>query len=126
LAYPQADIFLICFSLNKSTSLKNLALKFIPEIRLHSEAPMVLVGTKLDSQTKKLEEVQRNRDEALKLKENVVEDYVECSAFSSVGVAEVFETAVRVATEKKIIKVGAETEKCEILSSNSAVFTKSY
>jgi GTPase SAR1 family protein len=114
LAYRIADIFLVCFSLGNSESLEKICNKFIPEIRLQSQAPIILVGTKLDLEEKEGDEVKRNRDEALKLKDSSnAAEYVECSAYSSAGISEVFKAALRVGIDLKTIK--KKKKKCAIM-----------
>ena len=49
LAYSQADVFLVCFSITDYKSFKNVKEKWCPEISLHCpKVPLVLVGTKQD------------------------------------------------------------------------------
>jgi small GTP-binding protein len=112
LAYRIADIFLVCFSLDNSQSLEKLCNKFIPEIRLESQAPIILVGTKLDLEEE--EDVKRNRGEALKLKDSCnAADYVECSAYTLAGISEVFDAVVRVGVDLRTIK--KKKKKCAIM-----------
>ena len=105
LNYQDVDVFVICFELDKFHTLENVHRKFIPEVRTHSQAHIVLVGTKLDLENKNKEisaEVARTRAEAAKMRGKIkIEDYVECSAYSTKGVSEVFKAAVRVAMTRK-------------------------
>jgi Ras-related C3 botulinum toxin substrate 1 len=49
LAYPQTDVFLMCFSLVNPASYENVLAKWLPEVRDHRPStPIILVGTKLD------------------------------------------------------------------------------
>jgi Ras-related C3 botulinum toxin substrate 1 len=49
LAYPQTDVFLICFSLVDPKSFENVREKWYKEIRHHCPTtPIILVGTKMD------------------------------------------------------------------------------
>lgn len=49
LCYKHADVFLLCYSVVRPCSFRNLASKWVPEIRQHCPgAPLVLVGTQLD------------------------------------------------------------------------------
>eukprot|EP00249_Psilotum_nudum_P017398 c26301_g1_i1 orf=535-933(+) len=49
LSYRGADIFLLVFSLVSKASYENISKKWIPEIRHYAlNAPVILVGTKLD------------------------------------------------------------------------------
>ncbi|KAJ7121848.1 P-loop containing nucleoside triphosphate hydrolase protein [Mycena crocata] len=49
LAYPQTDVFLLCFSLVSPPTFENVKSKWFPELAHHTPGkPIVLVGTKLD------------------------------------------------------------------------------
>jgi len=59
LSYPQADVFLICFSLVNPASFENVRAKWYPEVSHHCpNTPIILVGTKLDD-SKTLEKLDR-------------------------------------------------------------------
>ena len=49
LAYPGTDVFLLCFALNNSDSLRNIQDKWMTEIQHHrKKAKIILVGLKKD------------------------------------------------------------------------------
>ncbi|PAA94556.1 hypothetical protein BOX15_Mlig001392g2 [Macrostomum lignano] len=100
LSYPYTSVFLVCFSLVNSTSLDNVIDKWNPEVRHHApQAPVILVGTKLDlrgSGDSTGNEVTRKRAK-LVAKEIKAVTYLECSALTRVGLKDVFDEAVRVA-----------------------------
>ena len=49
LCYPGTDIFLVCFSVVRPTSLWNIRDKWLPEIKRHlPKVPILLVGTQID------------------------------------------------------------------------------
>ena len=49
LAYPQADVFLLCVCLTNPVSVQNAESKWIPEVRYHMpNTPIILVATKSD------------------------------------------------------------------------------
>ncbi|XP_029988801.1 rho-related GTP-binding protein RhoU-like isoform X2 [Sphaeramia orbicularis] len=49
LCYKNADVFLLCYSVVRPCSFRNLTDRWVPEIRQHCPgAPVVLVGTQLD------------------------------------------------------------------------------
>ncbi|KAI6189890.1 hypothetical protein M3Y97_00057100 [Aphelenchoides bicaudatus] len=48
ISYRNANVVMLCFSLIDKTSLENCKLKWIPEIRKHTNAPILLVGLKED------------------------------------------------------------------------------
>jgi small GTP-binding protein len=63
LAYPQTDVFLICFSLVDPKSFENVRYSWYKEVRHHCpNTPIILVGTKLD--------LRDDRETLVKLREN--------------------------------------------------------
>merc|ERR1712048_1137163 len=49
LSYPDADVFLICYSVASKASFENITGKWHPELKHHaSGVPVILVGTKSD------------------------------------------------------------------------------
>nr|KAG5713913.1 hypothetical protein BaRGS_024540 [Batillaria attramentaria] len=107
LAYPNTDVFMLCFSLMSETSMRNVREKWYPEIRNHdSHVPVVLVGTKLDLRQNK-EEVRalksrkqapvstsQGNDLAHTIKAS---RYFECSALTQENLKDAFRETVRVA-----------------------------
>lgn len=107
LAYPNTDIFMMCFSLMSETSMKNIKEKWYPEIRNHdAHVPIVVVGTKLD--------LRQDKDAVRQLrarKQNPVttsqgsdlcaaikaKRYFECSSRTQENLKEAFRETVRVA-----------------------------
>ena len=123
LSYPDTDVFIICFSIVSPPSFDNVSVKWLPEVRHHCpKVPFLLVGTKLDLRSHKetLEAVEKefktgpiSADMGLtKAQEIGAAMYMECSAATQTGLAEVFAEAVRTAnsaTKKKAKK------SCQIL-----------
>ncbi|SCU96602.1 LAME_0F16798g1_1 [Lachancea meyersii CBS 8951] len=116
LSYPQTDIFLLCFSVNEPNSFENVRDKWFPEIRHNTnyenmelfrscgKYPILLVGTKADlrddeHEQDRLTEVNSDFVSRSEIEQCVAQcglmGYVECSAATQVGVAEVFERAVQ-------------------------------
>ena len=96
LAYPQTDIFLICYSIDSISSLKNVKEKWVPEVRSHDpNTPIILVGTKTDLRFEKNGIVESK--DALELAKSVgIDKYLECSAKQfQQGVQAIFDAAVR-------------------------------
>ena len=106
LSYPQTDIFLICFALTERSSFRNVADKWLPELRANSNIesnelyakygtlPVLLVGTKADLLSgDDSDRITEEEIGALVQKLGVV-GYAECSAMTQVGVREVFERAI--------------------------------
>ena len=102
MAYPQTDVFLLCFDLTSKTSLENIKSKWLHEIDkyIKPRPPMILVGTKLDirenekSQDSKFISYNTGLEVAKKIK---VYSYVECSSKTKSGVDKVFEQVVSAA-----------------------------
>jgi small GTP-binding protein len=95
MSYVQADVFLICFSIDSIDSLQNVKNKWKPELDHHCRgAPIVLVGCKLDLRGPAGVSV----DSALAMKEEIgTVKYVECSALTQKGLKNVFDSACRAA-----------------------------
>jgi len=107
LSYTGTDVFLICFSIFSPSSFENVIKKWFPEIRQHMDTkpPIVLVGTKVDLRNKPaaLESLRANNEEPItpEMGEQMRQEigaykYLECSALTQEGLANVFEEAVRV------------------------------
>lgn len=106
LSYPQTDVFLVCFSLISRASFDNVIVKWYPEINANCQnAPIILVGTKLDLRTSDGKSVTTAEGEAQAKKINAVK-YMECSALTQKGLKEAFDEAVRVVLSKKKPKGG--------------------
>ena len=93
ISYPNADIFLICFSTIDPASYKNVLTKWCPELREDApKVPLILVGTKIDQRDveeivnilKKKNTLPISHSQGVKLmKEISAVKYVECSAVSA-------------------------------------------
>jgi small GTP-binding protein len=106
LSYPQTDVFLVCFSIISPASFENISAKWFPELSHHCpNAPVILVGTKLDLREDR-DTVQRLREKGLapityeqgmaKAKQlNAATPYLECSAMTQKGLKSVFDAAIR-------------------------------
>ncbi|XP_076324840.1 ras-related C3 botulinum toxin substrate 1-like isoform X3 [Tachypleus tridentatus] len=105
LSYPQTDVFLVCFSVVSPSSFENVTAKWYPEIKHHCpDAPMILVGTKIDLREDKetlqllseqgLSPIKREQGQKLASKVRAVK-YLECSALTQRGLKQVFDEAVR-------------------------------
>lgn len=127
LSYPQTDVFLLCFSLMSQVSFENVREKWIPELRHYCpNAPIILVGTKLDLRDKST--VQKARDtklapvtyaQGLALAKDICSvRYLECSALTQNGLETVFNEAVRVVSTPKIklkTRLRTRIRKCTLL-----------
>ena len=96
LSYPNTDVFLICFSLNTTTSFENVKNKWFTEIQHHAPGvPFIIVGTKLDMRNDaKGTFISKMQGEALK-EELKAFKYLECSAKTQEGLKQVFDEAIR-------------------------------
>lgn len=104
LAYPQTNVFLVCFSLVEKTSYENVRDKWYPEVEHHCPfTPVILVGTKLDlrenngmQETERLEPISKTEGLALAKCIGAVA-YLECSALTQKGLKDVFDTVIATA-----------------------------
>lgn len=116
LSYPQTDVFLLCFAVNKRDSLVHTRIKWFPEVKHHCpNTPVILVGTKTDLREDCNNSTGQNVStaEGLSLKKQLGAcKYLECSALTQKGVQSVFEEAVRaaLAPEPRV-----KEKKCQIL-----------
>jgi len=109
LNYADTGVFLICFSVVNPKSAEGVVKKWVDEIRNAAgcaEAPIVLVGTKIDlrdnAEEKKALKADTGMDPLTKdqgqtlAKAIGASKYVECSALTQEGLPEVFTEAVKV------------------------------
>ena len=107
LAYPNTDVFLICFSLVSPASFENVKTRWCPEIQHHcKDVPIILGGTKLDLREDKItiKDLKDKRQgqpityqRGLSMAKNIgAVKYLECSSLTTKGVKMVFDQAVRV------------------------------
>jgi len=111
LSYPQTDVFLVCFSVISNSSFENVKTKWVPEIQHHAPGvPILLVGTKSDlrkdDQTIKQLGTRGQKMVTLEAanaqaKEVGATKYLECSALTQEGLKQVFDDAIRAATQPK-------------------------
>ena len=105
LSYPQANIFLLCFSIASPSSFENIKAKWYPEVSHHCPGvPIVLVGTKLDlkNDSETIERLKEKKKSPVSTsagvqlaKEIKAVKYVECSALTQEGLKAVFEEVIR-------------------------------
>ena len=105
LAYPQTDVFLICFSIVYPPSFENVSKIWYPEIRHYApNTPFLLVGLKEDLKADQ-ETIAKLRDrrmapitfeEGSALAKHIgASQYIECSALTTKGLLFVFDQAVK-------------------------------
>merc|ERR1719385_702733 len=96
LAYPGTDVFLLCFCVVEPISFKNLAQKWVPEIKHYEpDGLIVLVGTRSHLRAERPEEEQVSLEEIDAYKQKIgAVAYVEVSVKQRKDVDFVFETAI--------------------------------
>ena len=104
LAYPDTDVFVVCFSTANLQSFKNVCEKWVPEIKHHRPcARKILVGTKID-----LDESEDATTIALVSSDAAhiiamdigASQYCKCSALTGEGLHELFNEIADVALNK--------------------------
>merc|ERR1712087_518897 len=114
LSYPETDVFLVCFSTISPASMKNVSVKWVPEIQeAFEKVPVVVVGTKIDLRAnKEFADLAVSTEQGHALAKEVgATAYCECSALTQDGLAEVFSVAIRAALEHRI-KVQKDAAGC--------------
>ncbi|XP_046391102.1 ras-like GTP-binding protein RHO [Ischnura elegans] len=106
LGYPDADVFLVCYSIGSLASLEHVTKKWVPEVRTHNpRVPVILVGTKADLRDEIEDEEESDLvedKEAAKIVNALsLYSHVECSAQALSGVNELFDLAIKAALETK-------------------------
>ncbi|KAK3092444.1 hypothetical protein FSP39_002917 [Pinctada imbricata] len=102
------EVFLVCFSVTEPETLENVKKNWLTEIKILSpKGKFILVGTKIDRRDdqdilKQLKEQNKKvitTLDGVKIANSVgAKAYVECSAIEQIGLKQVFETVVMVAT----------------------------
>ncbi|KAF1640347.1 UNVERIFIED_CONTAM: Ras-related protein Rac1, partial [Eudyptes robustus] len=95
LSYPQADVVLLCFSLVDPLSLDSCRRRWIPEIRRHTQAPVLLVGIKEDLVERAPLDKRVDRKQALRIAHEIgCQKLLTCSALTLRGLKRVFDEAL--------------------------------
>jgi len=113
IAYPNTDVFLVCFSIINPDSYDNVREKWVPEIKANwgaTPVPFLLVGTQMDLRTdpatitnlEKKTKKPISKTQGEKLAADLgAEMYVECSALTGEGMKNVFDEALMAALNKE-------------------------
>ncbi|KAK6167277.1 ras-related C3 botulinum toxin substrate 2 [Patella vulgata] len=123
LSYPQTDVFLICFSVVSPSSYENVLTKWNPEVKHHCpDAPVIVVGTKIDLRENKeaigqlaaqgLNPIKREQGIKLSNKIRAIK-YMECSALTQRGLKQVFDEGVRAVLQPQPLR--RNQHKCTLL-----------
>lgn len=104
LCYKNADVFLLCYSVVRPCSFRNLINKWVPEIRQHCPgAPLILVGTQMDLkedvqvliQLAKNQERPVDAEEGRRLAQEIgAASFAECSALTQKNLKDAFDSAI--------------------------------
>jgi len=111
LSYPNANVIIICFSVDNPASLLNVNERWISEVRhFCKELPILLVGMKKDlrEDPKTVEALEKHLQKPISYNDGLATakkinayKYLECSAKTGDGVKDVFEHATRAALVKR-------------------------
>lgn len=127
LAYPDTDVFVVCFSVVAPTSYENVEEKWAPEVHHYRETtPFILVGTQVDLRDNyyELQKLHKNRQKpvtyemGLRLANRVgAQCYVECSALTQKGLKAVFDNAILavISPQPSARKHKKDSKLCQIL-----------
>jgi len=123
LSYTDADVFLLCFAISSENSFGNVKEKWIPELKTHGPkgCPFVLCGLKADvrdapDKEKKVEGKIIDRKDGEQMAKDIgASAYVECSALTTTGLKEVFDTCLDAHFAKPMPTPEAEAGCCIIL-----------
>ncbi|KAH8824310.1 P-loop containing nucleoside triphosphate hydrolase protein [Flagelloscypha sp. PMI_526] len=110
LSYPDSQVVLLAYSIDDPGSLYNIEKKWLNEFTyfVHDEVSIILVGCKMDLRDDKLplEEVVKRSSRLVTYEEGLTVamrigagQFLECSAKTGQGVAEIFEVAARAAID---------------------------
>lgn len=104
LCYKNADVFLLCYSVVRPCSFRNLANRWVPEVRQHCPStPLVLVGTQLDlrEDVQVLIHLAQNQQRPVSTEEGQrlaqemgAVGFAECSALTQKNLKDAFDSAI--------------------------------
>ena len=122
-AYPNTDVFLLCFSVISPASYENVRRRWASEIRHYCPTTKCLVvGTKIDlrDDAATLQSLKEKNEEPIssQMGDQLANDigavkYMECSALTQKGLKDVFDEGIRAGLKKK--KSGGKRGGCIIL-----------
>lgn len=99
LSYPDTDVLLLCFAIDKPDSKDNISKKWIHELKQYAPmVPIILVGCKADLRhDASVKRSLTSIEDGVNLAENIgAVSYIECSALTRYNVDDVFAQAARV------------------------------
>ncbi|KAH8824426.1 small GTPase-binding protein [Flagelloscypha sp. PMI_526] len=124
LSYPDSHIILLAFSIGSPDTLESVQEKWIPELRHYiPKVNIILIGCKKDLRNDEtiMQELAKTQQRPVSVDEGMAlaakinaSQYLECSAKTGDGVAELFEAAARTAME---VRVDSKTSRRKIFGS---------
>lgn len=103
--YPDADVVVICFSIDCPDSLANVMEKWAPEIKHYCpDVPIILCGNKKDLRNNErvIKELEEAKQKPVCIEDGLVTatkigatSYIECSALTKAGVMDLFKTSAQ-------------------------------
>ncbi|KAJ2617527.1 GTP-binding protein Rho1 [Coemansia sp. RSA 1365] len=125
MAYPDADIVLICFSVDVVDSLGNVIEKWLPEVKeMAPNAQMMLVALKIDLRTDSvaIDHIRRiyqrdplSYEDGKRVSQALNMPYIECSAKKNQHVGDVFSQALSMIVDKNEFTTEKSSSCCAIL-----------
>ncbi|KAF7325891.1 Rho family GTPase Cdc42 [Mycena kentingensis (nom. inval.)] len=127
LAYPQTDVFLVCFSVDSVSSYDNVRLKWFPELRYYGpHVPIVLSAMKIDLRgdervdgaLARSHERPISREQGQRLSEELgAAEYGECSSLTQEGLLELWDKVIFRAALQGLAQqsLQPQTRRCLIL-----------
>ena len=105
MSYPNTDVIVLCFGVDRPQSLEGVQKKWIPEIKAHCPSvPIILVGTRKDARDNMNGNVALPNKEYIKREEGMrvarkikAAQYLECSVQTTEGVDTIFKTVGNIA-----------------------------
>ncbi|XP_065169841.1 rho-related protein racB-like [Atheta coriaria] len=104
LGYPQTDVFIICYAIDRKDSYQNVEFKWAKEVRHYlKKCKIILVGTKCDMRDSIANSL--NFQDGLNMAEKIrADDFIECSAKEMYNVDQVFSMAMMACVQKPAMR----------------------
>jgi Ras-related C3 botulinum toxin substrate 1 len=116
LTYPQTDVFIICFAIDREASFRNVKSKWLLEVRYYaSDVPIILIGTKTDRRSERVPNLILASEGEKLAQEIGAASYHECSALTQEGLKAVFDAAINCGLTYKARGTDIKTCSCSLL-----------
>lgn len=123
--YPDADVVVICFSIDCPDSLANVMEKWAPEIKHYCpDVPIILCGNKKDLRNNErvIKELEEAKQKPVCIEDGLVTatkigatSYIECSALTKAGVMDLFKTSAQGSLKHKTNISKTRFARCSIV-----------